>query len=141
MLCLQEKFSQGLNQQKGGLSLHNKGSPWYQALLVHYTYVILGTRDHIYNMIYQRGQKPEANQSFHLYLLSTEVHHFKTGGKSGLLCSIIHIYAIVTLLSRIYCRCGCVVGQFCWGDMLQCTLPLLDMLLGVVEHNSHVPEA
>lgn len=33
------------------------------------------------------------------------------------------------------------MGQFCWGDMFQCQLPLLDMFLGVVEHNSHVPEA
>jgi len=100
VLCLQEKFSQGLNQQEEGVSLHNKDSPWYQALLIHYIYVILETRDHIYRMIYQRGQNIEANQSFHLYLLSTGVHHFKTKGKSGLLWSITHIYVIVVLLYR-----------------------------------------
>jgi hypothetical protein len=100
VIYLQEKVSQGLNQQEEGVSLHNKCSPWYQALLIHYTYVILETRDYIYKMVYQRGQNIEPNQSFHLYLLSPGVHHFKTRRKSGLLCSITHIYAMVILLSK-----------------------------------------
>jgi len=31
--------------------------------------------------------------------------------------------------------------MFYLGGMFKCELPFLDVLLGVVEHNSHAPEA
>jgi hypothetical protein len=52
VIYLQEKFSQGLNQQEEGVPLHSRGSSWDKALLTAYTYLIIDARHHIYKTVY-----------------------------------------------------------------------------------------